>query len=96
MVKVYYRTNEAFERSLFLHLFEEEGVVQLDRPDYREVTEFPGGTTFESVFRQMNVVNGDELPVRLKVRSMSAGDAVEDGDELWLCDMVGWRRATWR
>lgn len=29
------------------------------------------------VFRKMNVVDGDELPTRLKIRSMSVGDVIE-------------------
>lgn len=46
----------------------------------------------EDLFRKMNVVDGDELPVELKVRSMCAGDVARDmmtGD-VWLCDLAGW------
>jgi hypothetical protein len=46
----------------------------------------------EDLFRKMNVVDGDELPVQLRVRSMSPGDVARDltTGEVWLCDLVGW------
>lgn len=46
----------------------------------------------EDLFRKMNVVDGDELPVQLRVRSMSPGDVCRDlsTGEVWLCDLVGW------
>ena len=46
----------------------------------------------EDLFRKMNVVDGDELPVELKVRSMSSGDVARDltTGEMWMCAPVGW------
>jgi hypothetical protein len=62
-----------------------------------EVTKFDrvavvDASDLEDLFRKMNVVDGDELPVELKVRSMSCGDVARDlstGD-VWLCDLAGW------
>lgn len=46
----------------------------------------------EDLFRKMNVVDGDELPVQLRVRSMSCGDVARDmtTGEMWMCDLAGW------
>lgn len=46
----------------------------------------------DDVFRPMNVVDGTELPVRLKVRSMSCGDIVVDmkTSKAWVCADFGW------
>lgn len=53
----------------------------------------------EDVFTKMNVINGDEdeLPLRLKCRSMSVGDVLVElkpSGELgtWLCGSVGWTK----
>lgn len=47
------------------------------------------------VFRRMNVVDGNELPTKLGVRSMSVGDVVTiiglDGvRRAYICNPVGW------
>lgn len=46
----------------------------------------------EDVFRMMNVVDGDELPVKLRVRSMCVGDLVQqhEDDVWWFCAAAGW------
>lgn len=50
----------------------------------------------EVVFRRMNVVDGDELPVKLKIRSLSVGDVVVDETgAAYYCAMVGWKRTEW-
>lgn len=48
--------------------------------------------TLETLFREMNVVDGTELPIKLRVRSMSVGDvAVEEGSgRAHYCASVGW------
>jgi hypothetical protein len=46
----------------------------------------------EDVFRRMNVVDGDELPVVLGIRSMSVGDIALQGDVAHVCEPAGWRQ----
>lgn len=77
MIRVYYRTAEAIANDPVASL-PEDGLY---KEDYEFVTEL-GDVSLEQVFRMMNVVDGDELPVKLKVRSMMCGDVAvdEDGD----------------
>jgi hypothetical protein len=45
----------------------------------------------DDLFRKMNVVNGTELPLQLKVRSMCSGDvAVDEKGIAHFCAMIGW------
>jgi len=46
----------------------------------------------EDLFRKMNVVDGDELPAQLNVRSMSSGDVARDltTGQMWMCAPIGW------
>jgi hypothetical protein len=48
--------------------------------------------SLDTLFREMNVVDGDELPVKLKVRSLSVGDIVMDvkSEKCWYCAPIGW------
>jgi len=63
---------------------------------YKKMTTFetPG---LEDVFRRMNVVDGSdiEIPLKLRCRSMSVGDVVvmAEGREAvtWLCAPAGWK-----
>lgn len=66
---------------------------QPDMGDYKQVCTIDGDD-LEQVFRQMNVVDGTELPVQLQVRSMCCGDLVLDmaTNEWWLCDLAGWKQ----
>lgn len=71
---------------------------------YRFIIGLPGqhinerleSSQLEDIFRRMNVVNGDELPVALNHRSLSVGDVVVFDDEsihlfdVWVCRNVGW------
>ena len=43
----------------------------------------------EWIWRNMNVVDGNELPIRLKCRSMMIGDMVLIGKDLFVCETVG-------
>lgn len=52
--------------------------------------EFVAETDEEDVFRAMNVVNGDELPARRGLRSMSVGDVYLDGEAGYFCLPSGW------
>lgn len=91
MLTVYYRNNAAILKNPLCVPTPQ----QVDHRDYVKVCHLEGG--LESVFREMNVVDGDELPVVLKVRSMMTGDVVVDADgNAWLCAMVGWERVEWR
>jgi hypothetical protein len=66
----------------------------VDLNDYRRITSLPT-TDLETVFREMNVVDGTEMPVRLKVRSLSVGDVVvTDDGQAWYCAAVGWEKVT--
>lgn len=62
-------------------------IVQVDIPrDNLEIA-------LEILFRQMNVVDGTEIPVALKCRSMSVGDvAVDPSGQAWIVDMAGYRK----
>lgn len=58
---------------------------------YKEITTLRT-TDVDMVFREMNVVNGNELPVKLKVRSMCVGDIAlnVETDEAVYCSVEGW------
>lgn len=93
MVQIYYRTQEAFHRDP-LAGFE----LGLDKDDYELVHTYSNeeAGSLEEIFRKMNVVDGDELPVQLKVRSMSVGDVVVDeAGVVWFCAMAGWEQSAW-
>jgi hypothetical protein len=92
MIKVYYRTAEAIAESPLAFVAPEDGLY---KENYEFVTEL-GDVSLEEVFRLMNVVDGDELPVELKVRSMMCGDVVvdEDGD-VWYVAGAGWEETSW-
>jgi hypothetical protein len=71
--------------------------VEVSRKDYWPVVNFPVPPendsigNLELVWRKMNVVNGTELPITLKCRSMSVGDiAIEPDGKAWICASVGW------
>jgi hypothetical protein len=46
----------------------------------------------EDVFRQMNNVDGTELPAKLKIRSLSVGDVAVVNGAASLCMPTGWQR----
>jgi len=48
------------------------------------------------LFTQMNVVEGDELPVKMGIRSMSCGDVAVDmaTGKAYFCAPVGWEQVT--
>ena len=57
-------------------------VLEVDQPE-----------PLEAVFRAMNVVDGSEIPVKLRRRSMSVGDvAVESDGTSWVVAPVGFAR----
>lgn len=45
----------------------------------------------EVAFREMNVVEGNEIPTDLRVRSMCVGDVVLSGGKAFLCASMGFR-----
>lgn len=95
MVRVYYQTNEARRRNPLTIKAPEKG---LDKDDYELVHtyETKDAKSLEEIFREMNAVEGNELCVQLKVRSMSAGDVVVDEDDkVWFCAFVGWQQTSW-
>lgn len=47
----------------------------------------------EVIFREMNVVDGMEIPIDLKVRSLSVGDLVVVDGKGYLCAGCGWEPA---
>lgn len=83
-----------FYRSKFSATFDVPAT--LDKGAYKEVTTLEA-SDLEDVFRQMNVVHGDELPIQLKTRSLSVGDAVLDNvtGVLYYCAPIGWQKASW-
>lgn len=45
----------------------------------------------DDLFRKMNVVDGTELPLKMKIRSMSCGDvAIDETGRKFFCALVGW------
>ena len=91
MIKIYYRTNEAIAKDPIAFVAPEDGLY---KEGYEFVTEL-GDVSLEEVFRMMNVVDGDELPVELKVRSMMPGDVVDEDGDVWFCAGTGWEETTW-
>ena len=92
MFKVFYRTDAAFQRNPVAFSAPEEGVKN---DDYEFVARFGDNVSLEDVFRQMNVVDGTELPTKLHVRSMSCGDiAIDELDGVWFCAASGWEKTT--
>lgn len=71
--------------------------VAVSESNYKVVAEVPA-KDLDGLFRAMNVVDGDELPCKLKVRSMSVGDiAVEvDTNTAWYCGPAGWSKVSIR
>lgn len=67
------------------------GVRAFDETKFKRIA-LVEASDLEDLFRKMNVVDGTELPVQLKVRSMSCGDVAWDSEtgQLWLCDLAGW------
>lgn len=69
------------------------GDARFDRETHDRVAECVEAQDLEDLFRKMNVVDGTELPVELKVRSMSVGDVAIDGKGVaWMCMIAGWER----
>jgi hypothetical protein len=67
------------------------------RSDFSKITELEA-EDLEVVFRRMNVVDGSdiELPQKLKCRSLSVGDVVEDSTGApHYCASIGWVPVTW-
>ncbi len=64
----------------------------VDVKQMRFITELEAAG-LEQVFRLMNVVDGTELPVKLKVRSLSVGDVVVEkaSGKKWYCASIGWK-----
>lgn len=95
MVDIYYRTAEAIARNPLAFMPPKEGV---DKNDYEKVFEWRTNCAppLEEIFRMMNVIDGNELPVKLQVRSMMCGDVIVDevGD-VWFCAAAGWQRINW-
>lgn len=59
------------------------------RPVYSYETD---RTALEEIWRDNNVVDGDELPVRHQVRSLSVGDFVTVLGEAWTVEIFGWTK----
>jgi len=92
-IAIYYRTNAAIESSPLAFASPDDGP---NKDDYTFITTMKDEVTLDEAFRLMNVVNGDELPMTLKVRSMMTGDVIvdEDGD-VWYCSAIGWTETHW-
>ena len=93
MFTVYYRTRTAIGQD---PLCIKTG-DSVDRSNYQEVTKIEDVEQLGEAWRRMNIVDGDELPVKLKVRSMMVGDLLHRASDntLWLCAMIGWRKVRW-
>lgn len=70
--------------------------VDVDHRDFDLVTTIEADD-LEDLFRKMNVVDGTEAPIRLRVRSMCSGDVAVDADgKVWFCASCGWEETHWR
>ena len=90
---VFYK-NDTFPRGTRFGYWEVPATV--DKNGYKEITDLQA-QTLEEVFDRMNVVHGDELPLQLKVRSLSVGDVVRDNrtGEMFYCAPIGWQKVSW-
>ena len=68
--------------------------IRANYPEQKFTIEVPDEekNPLEWVFREMNVVDGNEMPIKLKCRSMMMGDTVEINGEVHLCESVGWKK----
>lgn len=62
-------------------------------PSHYEYVATVDAQDLEALWREMNVVDGDELPVILKKRSMMMGDVVIDinANTAHACAAMGWK-----
>jgi hypothetical protein len=92
LFKVFYRN--VFDTSAVALFRAVPGVA--DPREFREVFDVEADD-LEHVFRLMNVVDGDELPVKLGIRSLSVGDVVLRAADatLWHCSAFGWEQTKW-
>ncbi len=94
MIAIFYRTHAAIVQNPFAMTAPKGGIKA---NDYEPIAHLPRTTNIEEAFRMMNVVDGDELPTKLKVRSMMVGDVVVDDDGVaWFCAGVGWEKTSWK
>ena len=77
---VFYNTKNKFD----------ESDINNFNPDYFTHVVSIEACSLEDVYSKMNVVYGDELPITLKVRSLSIGDVVRWLDVWYVCSRVGW------
>lgn len=91
--KVFYRKN--FQAGFHL-----TPPTVIDKELFTEVTEIEIANhpnPPERIFRLMNVVDGDELPTTLHVRSMCSGDAIEDETgQVFFCASIGFALVDWQ
>lgn len=93
MFTVYYRSNDAIEKD---PLCIQPKVGGLDKADYAPVITL-NVSSAEDVFRVLNNIGGNDLPVGLFIRSMMTGDVVEGADgKLWYCSVMGWSVTNWK
>jgi len=71
-------------------------VKTIDKSGYEEIT-IIDAKSLSDVFKLMNVVDGDELPTQLMVRSLSVGDiVVEANGKASLCAPMGWTKVEFK
>jgi hypothetical protein len=87
LYRVFYNQSNEFKSFTTLH----KTKVDIMNDIYKEVATVET-ETIETLFREMNVVDGTELPVKLKIRSLSVGDIVLDvaAEKCWYCSPIGW------
>jgi len=83
MATIFYSKRSPFEPKLY------PGVLYTS---YDPICELPTDD-LEVIFREMNVVDGREIPITLRVRSMSVGDLVVVNGKGYLCAGSGWEPA---
>lgn len=61
--------------------------------DYQHVTDVEADN-IEDVFIKMQVIDGDEPPAKLHIRSMAVGDAAATDESVHVCMTSGWKQIT--
>lgn len=94
MVHIFYRTLAATSKAPVALTVPTDG---LRKEDYELVHVLDNSAPhLEAIYRMMNVISGNELPVRLGIRSMTAGDVIVDEDgTVWFAGASDWEETSW-
>jgi hypothetical protein len=94
MVHIFYRTLDAISEAPVALTVPTDG---LRKEDYELVHVLDNSAPhLEAIYRMMNVISGNELPVRLGIRTMTVGDVIVDEDgTVWFAGASDWEETSW-